>query len=256
MTQTRFLKHNDGTTIAYHSTSGKSPGVVFLPGFKSDMTGTKAITAETLCQKRGNAFVRFDYQGHGQSSGDFNDGCIGDWAKDTHDVIEQLTSGPQVLIGSSMGGWIMLLATLMAPKRICGLLGIAAAPDFTEKLIWNAFSDQQKKDMETTGYVDIPNCYEGPDYRITKKLIDDGRNHLLLDNDIPITCPVRLIHGQLDEDVPWQTSLETSQKLISEDVEVTLVKSGDHRLSEADDLKRFENILTRLLDQLERSIEA
>jgi len=254
MTHTKILTRADGSTIAYHSMSGKSPGVVFLPGFKSDMMGSKALAVEAFCKKRGQAFTRFDYTGHGQSSGDFDDGCIGDWAKDTSDVIKTVTSGPQVLIGSSMGGWIMLLATLMDSSRIAGLIGIASAPDFTETLVWDKFSNDQKKEIETKGYVDLPNCYEGPDYRINQKLIIDGRKHILLDKKIPIHCPVRLIHGQLDDDVPWQTSLDLAQQLGSDDVEINLIKSGDHRLSEPDDLNRLTQVISRLLDHLDTSI--
>jgi len=253
MTHAKILTRADGSTIAYHSISGKSPGVVFLPGFKSDMMGSKALAVEAFCKKRGQAFTRFDYTGHGQSSGDFGDGCIGDWAKDTFDVVKNSTSGPQILVGSSMGGWIMLLATLMDTSRIVGLAGIAAAPDFTENLIWNELSIEQKKGLETRGYVDLPNCYEGPAYRINQHLITNGREHILLDKPIPIHCPVRLIHGQLDDDVPWQTSLDLARRLESNDVEISLIKSGDHRLSEPLDLERLTSVIDRLLDQLETS---
>ncbi|NQU61813.1 MAG: alpha/beta hydrolase [Rhodospirillales bacterium] len=244
------LTRDDGATIAYHRISGKSPGVVFLTGFKSDMTGGKALALEEFCQARGQAFLRFDYFGHGASSGDFEDGTIGRWAEDAVLAIDKLTEGPQVLVGSSMGGWIMLLAALARPDRIAGLVGTAAAPDFTEDLLDDQFSAEQKKQMDQQGFVEIPNCYDEEPYRITKALLDDGRNHLLLGGEIPLDCPVRLIHGDKDEDVPWRTALKIAEKLRATDVETLLVKNGDHRLSEPHDLNRLCKTVERLLDQL------
>jgi pimeloyl-ACP methyl ester carboxylesterase len=247
-----ILARDDGATIAYHKTDGKNPGVVFLTGFKSDMTGGKAMAVETFCRERGQAFLRFDYTGHGQSSGNFADGTIGQWTDDAVYALDQLTEGPQVLVGSSMGGWIMLLSALRRPGRIAGLLGLAAAPDFTEELMWDAFTDEQKATMEDNGFLELPNCYEDQDpYRISKALIKDGRNHLLLGGEIDITAPIRLIHGVLDQDVPWKTSERISGLARSQDVEVTFVKSGDHRLSEPNDLNRLTHTLGALLDQLE-----
>jgi len=247
-----IISSDDGATIAYHLTSGKHPGVIFLTGFKSDMTGGKAMAVETFCHKRGQAILRFDYTGHGQSSGEFEDGTIGQWAADAVYALDHLTEGPQVLVGSSMGGWIMLLTALARPERIAGLIGLAAAPDFTEDQMWDVFTPEQKATMERDGYLDLPNCYDDQEpYRISGKLIEEGRDNLLLGSEIPIDVPVRLIQGLKDEDVPWITCERLSDKLRSDDVEVTLVKAGDHRLSEPNDIDRLTRTLGGLLDQLE-----
>ncbi len=249
--QPAFLSRDDGSTIAYHQSSGKTPGVVFLTGFKSDMTGSKAMALETFCQQRGQAFLKFDYTGHGQSSGAFLDGSIGQWADDAIYAIDRLTQGPQILVGSSMGGWIMLLAALQRPERVAGLIGIAAAPDFTEDLMWNTFTPEQQRDLMAQGYVDLPNCYDDQEpYRITQKLIEDGRSQCLLSSELDLKMPIRLIQGMKDVDVPWSTAGRIMEKVSSDDVEVTYVKSGDHRLSEAHDLARLERTLAGLLDQV------
>ncbi|PIW29899.1 MAG: alpha/beta hydrolase [Rhodospirillales bacterium CG15_BIG_FIL_POST_REV_8_21_14_020_66_15] len=248
-TPPRFLECGDGRTIAYHRLAGKSPGVVFLTGFRSDMTGGKALALEAFCRARGQAFLRFDYTGHGRSSGVFEDGSIGQWAADAVTALDELTEGGQVLVGSSMGGWIMLLAALARKARIRGLVGIAAAPDFTRDLLWDAFTDDQKARMERDGYVDTPNCYDDQEpYRIHRRLIDDGFDHLLLDGPIDLDVPVRLIHGMKDDDVPWRTALRLQERLVSDDVEVQLVKSGGHRLSASPDLERLTRTLDALLD--------
>jgi pimeloyl-ACP methyl ester carboxylesterase len=243
------LNRKDGSTIAYHRTSGKSPGVVFLTGFKSDMMGSKALALENYCQQRGQAFLRFDYTGHGQSSGVFEDGCLGQWTDDAVCAIDELTEGPQILVGSSMGGWIMLLAALKRKERIAGLIGIAAAPDFTEDLMWKKLSDAQRTEMVANGYVDLPNCYDSQEpYRITHKLIEDGKNQLLLKELIQLDMPIRLIQGVKDDDVPWSTAGRIMEQVSSADVELTYVKSGDHRLSEQSDLVRLTRILGGLFD--------
>ena len=246
----KILTRDDGAAIAYVHTPGNPPGVVFLTGFKSDMTGGKALALEEFCKNRGQAFLRFDYFGHGESSGAFEDGTIGHWAGDAVKVLDELTEGPQVLVGSSMGGWIMLLAALARPDRVSGLVGTAAAPDFTEDLIPGELSAEQKEQLETEGFAEIPNCYDGEPYKITKALLDEGRDHLLLRDEIPLDCPVRLIHGTDDRDVPWQTSLTLAEKLRSTNVETLFVKNGDHRLSEPPDLDRLCRTVGRLLDQL------
>jgi pimeloyl-ACP methyl ester carboxylesterase len=248
-TSAATLNYKGNLTIAYHRTSGKSPGVVFLTGFKSDMMGSKALALESYCRQRGQAFLRFDYTGHGQSSGTFEGGCIGQWTDDTLCAIDQLTEGPQILVGSSMGGWIMLLAALKCPERIVGLVGIAAAPDFTEELMWKEFSNAQREEIVANGYVDLPNCYNDKEpYRITHKLIEDGKNQLLLKETISLNIPIRLIQGLKDDDVPWSTAGRIMEQVSSNDVEVTYVKSGDHRLSEDRDLARLTQILGGLLD--------
>jgi pimeloyl-ACP methyl ester carboxylesterase len=242
-----LLARDSETTIAYHYTPGKSPGVVFLSGFMSDMTGSKALKVEAFCQAWGQAFLRFDYTGHGESSGSFVEGTIGQWADDAVFAIENVTEGPQILIGSSMGGWIMLLAALQLRERVAGLLGIAPAPDFTEDLVPNGLSAEQMATLERDGVVNVYSDY-GPDPTpFTKALLDEGRNHLLLRRQIPLDCPVRIIHGMKDPDVPWQTSLRLCQMLRTEDMEITFVKDGDHRLSGEADLDRLCSVLESLL---------
>jgi len=217
----------------------------------SDMTGSKATALEDHCRKAGCAFLRFDYRGHGQSEGRFEDGTIGLWAEDALAAFDELTEGPQVLVGSSMGGWIMLLTALARPERVAGLIGIAAAPDFTEDLMWDAFDETIKGQIMREGLYRQPSDYDENPYPITRVLIEDGRNHLLLRDRIPLTCPVRLLQGIEDLDVPWRTATRISEQLASQDVEITLVKAGDHRLSEPHDLARLTDTLERLIGQLD-----
>ena len=246
-----ILSRPDGATIAYHKTAAKvsesrAPGIVFLGGFMSDMTGSKAVALETFARTRGRAFVRFDYQGHGASSGRFEEGTIGRWAEDAIAVLDALTDGPQILVGSSMGGWIMLLTALARPERVAGLVGIAAAPDFTETLMWRQFTPDIRATLEREGVYRQPSDYGEAPYPITLALLEDGRRHLLMDRPIPLTCPVRLIHGTADPDVPYTLSLDLMGRLESTDVEVTLVKGGGHRLSEPADLDRLTGIVGAL----------
>jgi len=243
----QILSHASGASIAYHTLSGTSPGIVFMTGFMSDMTGGKALALENFARERGQAFLRFDYQGHGQSSGKLADGTIGLWAADALAAFDELTEGPQIIVGSSMGGWIMLLTACARPERVAGLVGIAAAPDFTEDLLPNELSQEQFAEIEANGFVVVPSEYED-DYKFTKALFDDGREHLMLRSEIPLDCPVRLLHGLQDTSVPWQTALNIQEKLRSEDVEVTLIKKGDHRLSEDEDLKRLTGTAAALID--------
>ncbi|MFT5439727.1 MAG: pimeloyl-ACP methyl ester carboxylesterase [Alphaproteobacteria bacterium] len=249
MAQTpQILTCENGAEIAYYLTPGASPGIIFLGGFKSDMAGTKAIALEQHCRTAGRAFLRFDYQGHGQSSGAFTDGCIGDWAGDAIAALDSLTDGPQILVGSSMGGWIMLLAALARRERVAGLIGLAAAPDFTEALMWQNFSPEIRDAIERNGAYNAPTEYGDEPYTITRKLIEEGRNHLLLDEPIALHCPVHLIHGQQDADVPWQHSLRTAEQLRSDQVAITLIKDGDHRLSRDQDLARLCRILDKMCE--------
>ena len=223
--QPEILTRPDGATIAYHRTradesrmaaAGRAlPGVIFLGGFMSDMTGGKAIALEQHARARGQAFVRFDYLGHGASSGRFEDGTIGRWADDAVAVIDNLTDGPQILVGSSMGGWTMLLAALARPKRIAGLVGIAAAPDFTETLMWREFDDEIRATLERDGVYYEPSDYGDAPYPITMTLIEEGRRHLLMDRPIPIRCPVRLIHGTADPVLPFDGSDDGALSLLS-----------------------------------------
>ena len=244
-----ILTNPDGRRIAYHKTEGRQPGLVFLGGFMSDMTGTKATALEAYAEARGQAFLRFDYQGHGASSGRFSDGTIGLWADDAVCALDALTQGPQILIGSSMGGWIMLLAALARRARVAALVGIAAAPDFTEDLMWQAFGPAERERLIRDGQLYQPSEYSEEPYTITRRLIEEGRDHLLLRDRIALTCPVRLLHGTLDDAVPWETALKLMTALQSEDVEVLLVKGGDHRLSEPRDLARLFGVISDLLDR-------
>ena len=211
------------------------------------MTGTKALFLEDYCRRRGRAFVRFDYFGHGASSGDFAHGTIGRWREDAIAVIDSLTTGPQILVGSSMGGWIMLLAALARPGRIAGLVGIAGAPDFTEELLWPRLSPAQREEIMGRGAVVLPSGYDPAGYLYTRALVEDGRRHLLLREPIALDMPVRLLHGLADESVPWQLSLRLAERLASHDVVVTLIKDGDHRLSTPADLARLAQTLDALI---------
>ena len=240
------LARPDGATIAYHRLAGMLPGIVFLGGFRSDMTGTKALYLEEYCRRRGRAYVRFDYFGHGASSGDFALGTIGRWRDDAVAVIDLLTEGKQILVGSSMSGWIMLLAALARPQRIAALVGIAGAPDFTEELLWTRLTPAQRREIDEQGRVVLPSEYDPAGYLYTRALIEDGRKHLLLGKPIPLDVPVRLLHGMRDESVPWRLSLRLAERLASRDVAVTLVKDGDHRLSTPADLA----LLAQTLDAL------
>ncbi len=231
------LSRVDDETIAYHHTTGKTPGIVFCGGFMSDMGGTKALALEAHCLETGRAFLRFDYLGHGESSGSFADkGCISRWADDAQAVISAVTDGPQILVGSSMGGWIMLKLALAMPNRVAGLIGIAPAPDFTTWM-WDELGPDHQTTLMQDGLVRVPSEYDPDGYVITRKLIEDGRaNHLLDGASLDINVPVRLLHGMADPDVPWQHSLTIAEKLVSGDVRVHFVKAGDHRLSEPGDL--------------------
>jgi len=240
------LDRGDGVELAWSTVQGRSPTVVFLPGFRSDMTGDKAAALAAFCAAGGQAMLRFDYSGHGASGGRFEDGTIGRWCTDALTAIDRLTEGRLILVGSSMGGWIALLAATARTERVAGLIGIAAAPDFTERLMWEAMSPGERTTLLRDGVLHVPSQYGEP-YPITRALIEDGRNHLLLPAAIPLDCPVRLLHGQCDPDVPWETSLRIAERLTGTDVQVILVKDGDHRLSRPQDLALLERTLAPLL---------
>jgi pimeloyl-ACP methyl ester carboxylesterase len=240
------LARPDGATIAYHRLSGAAPGIVFLGGFRSDMTGTKALFLEDYCRRFGRAFVRFDYYGHGLSSGDFANGTIGRWRDDAVAAIDSLTDGKQILVGSSMGGWIMLLAALARPQRIAALVGVAAAPDFTEELLWPRLDPAQRREIMERGGIVLPSEFDPAGYVYTKALIEDGRRHLLLDRPIPLDVPVRLFHGLADPSVPWELSLRLAERVVGHDVTLSLVKDAGHRLSDPADLARLAQALDAL----------
>lgn len=238
-----------GTTpLAYRAVAGSKTGVMFLGGFHSDMTGAKADYLAQWCARHDHAFVRFDYSGHGASGGDFAQGTIGQWLKDAEDVLLALTQGPQILVGSSMGGWIALLLALRHRQRVAGLVGIAAAPDFTEDLMWSRFSAEVRAQIATEGLWQRESPYGGS-YPITHQLILDGRKHLLLNRTIPLEIPIRLIQGQADADVPWTRSLALADAILSPDVEVTLIKDGDHRLSTPANLNLLGRVLSALFSE-------
>lgn len=240
-----------GGRIAYHqhiSTHNPHlPGIIFLGGFMSDMGGTKAMALQEFCEKNDYSYLRFDYFGHGQSDLTFTDGTISLWKQNAVDVIDQLTQGPQLLIGSSMGGWIMLLAALARAERVAGLIGIASAPDFTRGLIWDLLDAATQQILRIKGIYSLESEYGDAPYPITYQLIEDGDRHMLLHQEIPIHCPVRLLHGMQDRDVPHTLSLKLVEQLKSDDAQVTLIKNADHRMSTA---KNIQLLCERLEEML------
>jgi pimeloyl-ACP methyl ester carboxylesterase len=231
----RFVAREGGARVACVIHAGAAPTVVFLGGYASDMTGTKATYLEAWCRTRGRAFVRFDYQGHGRSSGRLVDGTIGEWRDDALAVLHECADGPLVLVGSSMGAWIMVLAALAVPDRVRALVGVAAAPDFTEDLLWDRLGADQRTALRRDGVLRRPSSYGEP-LPFTWRLVEDGRRHLVLRAPIPLSCPARLLHGTADEEVPWATSRRLAEALTGHDVALTLVKGGGHRLSEPHEL--------------------
>jgi pimeloyl-ACP methyl ester carboxylesterase len=230
--------------IAVRARAGSAPGLFWLSGFNSDMQGTKAVALDAWAAERNRACVRFDYSGHGESGGALVDGTIGRWLEETVAVFEQFCAGPQVVIGSSMGGWMaLLLAREMArrPARrasLAGLVLIAPAPDFTEELMWKGFSPEIRHQIETDGVWLRPSAYGEP-YPITRALIEEGRNHLLLGGSIGVGCPVRILQGAQDPDVPWRHAFALAHRLPVDDVVLTMIQDGDHRLSRPQDIARM-----------------
>jgi pimeloyl-ACP methyl ester carboxylesterase len=242
------LDRGDGISLAWIKQDGAGPTIVFLPGFRSDMTGDKATALAAFCAGRGQAMLRLDYSGHGASGGDFLDGTVGTWAADALAVIDALTAGPLLLVGSSMGGWIALLTALARPGRVAGLVGVAAAPDFTQRLMWEAMMPAERAKLERDGVLYVPSKYGTPT-AITRGLIEDGARHLVLTGRVAIRCPVRLLHGQADPDVPWQLALTLAEQIETDDVRVILIKDGDHRLSRPSDLLLLTQTVAALLGQ-------
>jgi len=232
--------------IAVRQREGEAPGLFWLGGFKSDMQGTKAAALDLWALDHGRAVIRFDYSGHGESGGDFTDGTIGRWLEDSLAVLDACCRGPQVAIGSSMGGWLALLIARELARRaqpaaaqIAGLVLIAPAVDFTEELMWKRFPPEVKREIEQTGSWQRPSQYSVKPYPITRRLIEEGRNHLLLGGMIETGCPVRILQGIQDPDVPWQHAVELVSRFARDDVVLTMVKDGDHRLSRPDDIERL-----------------
>lgn len=246
MAATKFLQTEQGRSIAYHFHSGRGPTVVFLGGLKSDMEGTKAVHLEAWAQAAGLAFLRFDYSGHGESSGSFEQGCIGDWHEDTLAAVSALTTGPLLIVGSSMGGWQALLLAKAMPERIQGMVTIAAAPDFTEDGYWASFSDAQKAELEVQGYVELPSDYMEP-YCISKTMIEDGRKRLVLRSPLDLPFPVRCLQGTADTAVSTETALRLMEHARCQDMRLNLVKDADHRFSDEACLRLIEAAITELL---------
>ncbi len=244
-----FFQTPEGRRIACDRIEGSAPGVVFLGGFRSDKEGTKALALEAWAKAQGSAFLRFDYSGHGASSGDFLDGCIGDWFEDARAAIMGLTEGPQVLVGSSMGGWIALLMARDHPGRVAGLVTVAAAPDFTEDM-WTGFSAGERRALMEEGQVAQPTDYADEPYIITRRLIEEGRQRLVLRSPLPLPMPVRMLQGTADTDVALPVALRLIDHAGGADMRLTVVKGADHRFSTPDCLNLIEVSVTEVLRRL------
>ena len=251
MSKTHFYRVDNVQKLAFSQVIGdkkgkKSPGVVFLSGLKSDKEGTKAIYLSKWAEKNKRDFLRFDYRGHGASSGRFEDMSISDWLEDTKNIIIELTSGPQILVGSSLGGWISILFAKSYPKKVAGIIGIAAAPDFTAKYTDNNLSKQQRQELKNTRKLSFHSEYFEQPLIITQKLIEDGNKHLVLNQEQTIKCPVRLFHGSLDNDVPLSTSIEILNRLNSDDMRLQIIKGIDHRFSTPDCLELIKEAVEKM----------
>lgn len=242
-----YLETAAGRRIAYDRLEGRGPGVVFLGGFRSDKEGTKALALEAWARGEGRAFLRFDYSGHGSSSGNFLDGCIGDWFEDAREAILALTEGPQVLVGSSMGGWISLLMAREHPEKVAGLVTVAAAPDFTEDGMWAEFSEAQRKALMEAGQVALPSDYSDEPYVITRRLIEEGRQRLVLRSPLALPMPVRMLQGTADADVPLSVAVRLIDHVTGPDIRLIVVKGADHRFSSPDCLKLIELSVRKVL---------
>ena len=242
-----FLNTPQGRRLAYVKTEGRGPCVVFCGGLKSDMEGTKAIHLEAWAKASGRAFLRFDYSGHGESDGAFEAGCIGDWHEDTLAALEHLTEGPLVIVGSSMGGWQALLAVRAVPERIAGLVTVAAAPDFTEDGWWAGFSDAEKARLEAEGRLELPSDYMEP-YIVTRRMIEDGRERLVLRAPLALPFPVRFLQGTEDTAVSVDVAVRLLEHASGADMRLTLVKGADHRFSD-------EECLAMIVGAVEEVIE-
>ena len=248
MTEAAYMETPEGRRIAYQLTPGAAPIVVFLGGFRSDMEGTKALCLEDWARARGRGFLRFDYSGHGQSSGEFLDGSIGDWADDAFAVIQEKAGSPVVLVGSSMGGWISLLMARRMPERIKGIVGIAAAPDFTEDSMWAGFDESQRSELEEKGQVALPSDYSDDPYIITRRLIEEGRRNLVLRDPLVLPFPARFLQGTDDSDVDRSVALRLLDHAEGGDIRLSLMKGADHRFSSPECLALIKSSLQEVLD--------
>ncbi|KAM6144478.1 palmitoyl-protein thioesterase ABHD10, mitochondrial [Phoenicopterus ruber ruber] len=245
-----FLTRPDRPNLAYHKLKGRNPGVIFLPGFNSNMNGLKATALEDFCSSLGHAFVRFDYTGCGSSDGKFEECTIGKWRKDVLSILDELTDGPQILVGSSLGGWLMLHAAIARPDKVAALVGVAVAADHLVTT-FKKLPIEAQKEIEEKGEWKFPTKHnEEGYYSLTYDFIREAENHCVLNSPIPITCPIRLIHGMKDGDVPWQISMQVADCVVSKDVDVILRKIGQHRMSEKEDTKLLVNTVDDLIDKL------
>jgi pimeloyl-ACP methyl ester carboxylesterase len=241
-----FLQTGSGRRIAYRRSGGRGAGPVFLGGLRSDMDGTKAVHLERWAKSRGSPFLRFDYSGHGASDGTFEDGCVGDWAEDAAAALGALTRGPQVLVGSSMGGWIALLLARAMPERVAGMVGIAVAPDFTEDDMIPSLDDDEEAALRAEGRISRPSDYGEP-MVITRRLLDDGRRQLVLRSPLPLPFAVRLLHGTADADVRLSVPLRLLDHAQGRDIRLTLVKGADHRFSTPSCLRLIEDAVEEVI---------
>ncbi len=241
--ETMYLSRIGKPDLAYVYSPGEAPLVMFCGGFKSDMTGSKATYLQEQCAKRGQAYLRFDYSGHGASGGEFKDGTIGSWFNDALGILTHIDVAPFVLVGSSMGGWIALLVALARKKQIKGLIGVAAAPDFTGDLYENQFSDAQRRELDEKGYVQEANEYSDEPYIFTRALIDDGKQHFLLNTQHKINFPMHLLQGKNDSTVHWKMALNIQRVFGENNVKITMIEDGDHSLSRPQDLQKLDQIV-------------
>ncbi|WP_425092589.1 alpha/beta fold hydrolase [Tropicimonas sp. S265A] len=236
-----------GRKLAYVKTGGTGPTVVFLGGLRSDMSGTKALYLEEWAKTRGQKFLRFDYSGHGESSGAFEDGSVAEWAEDAIDLLTAVTNGPLVLVGSSMGGWVSLVVAKALKERVSGLVTVAAAPDFTEDEWWAGFSEAQRAVLERDGRIEVPSDYDEGPYVVTYKLIEDSRRILVFPEPLPLPFPVRFLHGTADEVVPTTLALRLLDHAEATDMRLTLVDGADHRFSTPDCLELIAASIAEVL---------
>jgi len=246
MIDTCYLEIGEALRLAYRHRTGRGPTLIFLPGYMSDMEGSKASALDSWAEREGRAMLRFDYSGCGMSDGDFEKQTLAGWRADVLAMIDEVVEGPVVLVGSSMGGWLMLLAALARPQRVAGLVGIAAAPDFTS---WG-FTAEQKMAILQNGRIEEESPYGEALYVTTRAFWESGETLRLLHSEIPIDCPVRLLHGQADTDVPWMWSLEIMKQVRSADVQGIFVKDGNHRLSRDGDIALLLATVNGLLEAL------
>ncbi|XP_068281679.1 palmitoyl-protein thioesterase ABHD10, mitochondrial [Nyctibius grandis] len=245
-----FLTRPDRPNLAYRKLKGRNPGVIFLPGLNSNMNGQKATALEDFCTSLGHAFIRFDYTGCGSSDGNFDECTIGKWRKDVLSVLDELADGPQILVGSSMGGWLMLHAAIARPDKVAALVGVAVAADHLVTT-FKKLPIEAQKEIEDKGEWKLPTKHDEKGYySLTYDFIREAENHCVLNSPIPVTCPIRLLHGMKDGDVPWQISMQVADRVLSKDVDVILRKTGQHRMSEKEDTKLLVNTVDDLIDKL------